>query len=141
MTKTPFTITTLREQLDSESDRGAALLAASFMTEALKRRLLEHFKHRKPGRELLDDANAPLAGMSAAAKACRALDLITAEQYRRLLVIRQVRNDFAHAWGALTFAAPGMHKSIGQLGYNADSLRNAFESAVIDLLADLGVDD
>ena len=141
MTSTPFTITTLREQLDIESDRGAALLGASFITEALKRRLLEHFKHRKPGRELLDDANAPLAGLSAAARACRALDLVTEEQYRRLLLIRQVRNDFAHTWSALAFSAPGMHKTIRQLGQDGESVREVFEQAVIELLSDLGVDE
>ena len=140
MSSEGFTITTLVEQLEAESDRGAALLAASFVNEALKRKLLKHFKHRKQGRELLDDANAPLAGFSAAAKACRALDLVTDEQYRRLLVMRQLRNDFAHAWGALQFSAPGMQKQVKALGVEAESLRKAFEQAVVDLLRDLDVD-
>lgn len=135
-----FSVTSLREQIDAESDRGAALLAAGFINEALRRKLLHHFRHRKQGRELLDDANAPLAGLSAAARACRALDLITEEQFRRLLLVRQLRNDFAHGWQALTFSAPGIRKTVNQLGVEAGSLRAAFEQAVFSLLEDLGVD-
>ncbi|MDX1442364.1 MAG: hypothetical protein R3270_01165 [Gammaproteobacteria bacterium] len=141
MSAAGFTITTLVDQLEAESDRGAALLAASFVNEALKRKLLAHFRHRKPGRELLDDANAPLAGFSAAAKACRALDLVTEEQYRRLLVLRQLRNDFAHAWDTLHFSTPGVQKQVKSLGVDAPSLRKAFEKTVIELLRDLGVDE
>lgn len=137
-TTDPFSITNLHEQLDMESDRGAALLAASFITEALQRRLLEHFTHAKPGRELIESSNAPLAGLSAAARACRALDLISEEQYRRLLLVRQIRNDFAHTWSTLTFSSPGMQKKVNSLGVEAESLRAAFETAVFRLLRELG---
>lgn len=131
----------LREQLAGESDRGAALLCANFVNEALKRRLAQHFGDSKPGRELLDDANAPLAGLSAAAKACHALGLVDDAQYRDLLQLRQLRNEFAHAWEPRSFDDPGMRRSLGSLAQPGKQARAAFIDATCRLLAELGVPD
>jgi DNA-binding MltR family transcriptional regulator len=128
-------------QVDAESDRGVALLAASFVNAALRNCLLDHFTHAKPGRELLDDSNGPLAGLSAAAKACRALDIITDSQYERILIIRTLRNDFAHSWQPLDFSMPGVRKTLRQFNMTAGSSRGLFIAAVSDLLRELGVMD
>lgn len=129
------------DQADAESDRGIALLAASFVNAALRQRLLAHFTHARPGRELLDDSNGPLAGLSAAAKTCRALDLITDSQYERILIIRSLRNDFAHSWQPLDFSLPGVRKTLRPFDVTTGPARTVFMAAVTELLRELGVAD
>ena len=98
------------EKFRAESDRGAALLAASYLDERLKQLLLDHVTSRKVGLELLDGPLAPLGSFSSRSKAAFALGLIDAVTYRQLNTLRNIRNEFGHSWEELDFSTTTVDK-------------------------------
>lgn len=133
------------EKFCAESDRGAALLAASYLDERLKFLLLEHFSSRKVGLELLDGPLAPLGSFSARSKAAFALGLVDAATYRQLNTLRNIRNEFGHTWEEMDFSSVAVEKlcrKLPWLGKPEDeawsSPRERFNQVVIRLLNTLG---
>lgn len=135
----------LVEKFRAESDRGAALLAASYLDERLKALLLEHFTSRKVGLELLDGPLAPLGSFSARSKAAFALGLLDAATYRQLNTLRNIRNEFGHNWEEMDFSTTTVEKlcrKLPWLGEPGDEAwtgpRERFDHVVISLLNTLG---
>lgn len=62
-------------ELNGETDRGAALVAASRLDEILKNILTSFLRRTKSSDDLLEGVNAPLGTFSARASACHALGL------------------------------------------------------------------
>jgi hypothetical protein len=82
--------------LNEESDRGAALIATSFIDELL-RRTIRSFLVECPATDLpLSGFNAPLGTFSARAAAVTALGLLHEAEARDIDRLRKVRNRFAH---------------------------------------------
>jgi len=100
----------LFEALSKESDRGVVLISASFLEEALEALLRARFSIRHPKSKSsinpLFDTFGPLYSFSAKVKICYATDLIGEWMYRDLEIVRNLRNNFAHSFGAAQFDLP-----------------------------------
>lgn len=87
---------TLLSAMGKESLRGRVLLACSFLDNWLAACIYNYLLDDKASRELLDGFNAPLSTFSSRIKACRALGLITKQEYSDLNKLRELRNFYAH---------------------------------------------
>jgi mannitol operon repressor len=92
----------LRE-LQAESDRGLALVGAALIDDRLRATLAAFFAETNTTDKLLEQPNAPLSTFSARTDACLALALIDQLEYSELVLIRKVRNEFAHQLHGTTF--------------------------------------
>jgi hypothetical protein len=96
------------KEVESQSDRGAAIVAASVIEELTKLiildRLIELSAERKEA--LFDRMNAPLSSFSAKIELAFALGVIANELRLTLHLIRDIRNKFAHRIESLTFDHP-----------------------------------
>ncbi len=93
-----------------ESDRGAAILAGSFVEHALGLFLRSKTRDPKLADELFG-ALGPLSSFSQRTAIAYAFRFISKRRYRDLELIRRVRNHFAHHPLDATFAA----SEVGQL--------------------------
>jgi DNA-binding MltR family transcriptional regulator len=95
------------DELQEESDRGAAIIAATFL-DAQLRELLSRFliDERKVVDDLLgtdEMADRPLSSFSSRIKAAYCMGLISQSMYYDLEKIRRIRNKFAHEMHGYTF--------------------------------------
>jgi DNA-binding MltR family transcriptional regulator len=84
------------EALNKESDRGAALIAATMIDDLLGRCIRAFLVEHEEVERLLDGFNAPLGTFSARGLAALALGVISEEEYRECERLRKIRNVFAH---------------------------------------------
>jgi len=82
--------------LRQESERGQVLISAGFLEKQLKDVLLGFMIDNPQTRGLVEGANAPLGTFDARIEACYALGLITEDEHNDLILIRRIRNEFAH---------------------------------------------
>jgi hypothetical protein len=95
------------EELQAESDRGAALIGAAYLDTALKSLLEASLGGGKADVEkLLSAPNAPLGTFSSRIAIAHATGFIGPNYYRALESIREIRNAFAHFRRTLTFEDP-----------------------------------
>ncbi|HVG34405.1 MAG TPA: MltR family transcriptional regulator [Pyrinomonadaceae bacterium] len=132
------------QEFNNESDRGAALVAASLLDERLKGILQAFFLDSNVSNELLNGANAPLGTFSSRISAAYALGLIQKNEFDELNFIRKIRNEFGHKWKDVNFNnAPitDLCRNLPWLGPSdtgeENKPRNRFNFAVIVLLTDL----
>lgn len=93
-------------ELQRETDRGLPLVGAALIDEKLLRTLEAFFvKSGKCAERLLNSGNAPLSTFSARADACHALGLIDDFEYSEIVLIRKIRNEFAHSKHGTSFAS------------------------------------
>jgi DNA-binding MltR family transcriptional regulator len=86
----------LIEEMAEQTDRGAAIVAAAWVEEAMSA-AIESFLHSDTKAwQRLFEGNGPLATMSAKIDLARLLGLITETIRSDLHIIRDVRNEFAH---------------------------------------------
>ena len=101
-------IRSVLEELKKQTDRGAGIIAASVTEELLavviQERLLPLNSDLRQA--LFERMNAPLSTMSAKINLGRALGLYSDVGAKRLHMLREVRNRFAHRIEALTFDHP-----------------------------------
>jgi mannitol operon repressor len=123
-------------EFKAETDRGAALVGAALIDNRLERLLRSHFIDSEMAEKLLSKT-APLGTFSARIDSCYALGLITEVEYRECVLIRRVRNDFAHELHGLTFASPHIANRCRELKAWAYDLwgspRQRFMNSVITL--------
>jgi DNA-binding MltR family transcriptional regulator len=84
------------ELLDKESDRGKVLISCGFLEERLKRILLAFMLENSQAQKLVEGANAPLGTFAARTTACFVFGLISEDEHHDLILLRRIRNDFAH---------------------------------------------
>jgi len=112
----------------SESDRGAALVAAAMIDEALKslltKRLLPPYKK---DRNLLG-RDRPLSSFSARIDAAFQMGLISRYLARDLNLIRSIRNEFAHHPFECTFESPKVKNWVKVLEEGSDYNRRQPET-------------
>ena len=82
--------------LAKESERGQVLISTGFLEQQLRDVLIAHMIAVSQAPELVDGANAPLGTLSARTSACFVLGLISEDEHHDLVLIRRIRNDFAH---------------------------------------------
>jgi mannitol operon repressor len=84
------------EELNKESDRGAALVSAAMLDDMLEKIILAFLIDSKDTKKLLSGLNAPLGTLSARIIAAYSLGLISEGEYDECNWLRLVRNEFAH---------------------------------------------
>jgi len=84
------------DELNRESPRGKVLISAGFLEEQLRKILLAFMVEKGEADDLVEGKNAPLASFAARTSACYVLGLISEREHHDLVLIRRIRNDFAH---------------------------------------------
>ncbi|MDP3551612.1 MAG: hypothetical protein Q8R81_14625 [Novosphingobium sp.] len=82
--------------LNSESPRGAVLVAASFIETRLLKIIQAFLIEGKPKEQILNGFNAPIGSLSAKIALAAALGLISERERRECDLLRRIRNKFAH---------------------------------------------
>lgn len=99
------------DELQSESDRATATLAATYLDAQLRRLLAEFLvDDRAAIEELLDRPYAPLGTFASRISAAYFLGLIGPKHRRDLLRIKSIRNAFAHGRHGVKFSTPGIQE-------------------------------
>jgi hypothetical protein len=93
------------QELQSESDRGAALVGAAFLDEHL-RLVLERFfiDDKRKVNNLLSHPERPLGSFGARISIAYCLGMMPKNVYHDLNLIKDIRNGFAHHLHGLSFA-------------------------------------
>ncbi|UZE46996.1 transcriptional regulator [Rhodopseudomonas sp. P2A-2r] len=86
-------------ELNTETDRGIALVLTSFLDKILGEVLCAFFIDNEATKLLLVGFNAPLGTFNSRVAACHALGLISDDEAGRINIMRKVRNEFAHEIG------------------------------------------
>jgi mannitol operon repressor len=85
----------LRNEINQETDRGAALFSASLLDEALQSILSNFFVDSAASKKLFKYPDS-LSTFSARQNLCLALGLISKVEFDECTIIRSIRNKFAH---------------------------------------------
>jgi len=122
----------LARKLSLESDRGCVLVAAAAIEEEMVRLLKAHFTAQSAP----DDTSGisdwllaarpipPLQSFWVKASLCRVLGLVSAEVYKQLEVLRDIRNAFAHISEPVEITAAEANNFIGSAAWEVE-LRDA----------------
>ncbi len=107
-----------RQTLSKETDRGCALMAASFLENEIERLLKDKFIGTASFIDLLFEFNGPLGTFSSKIKICYGVGLISKEIMNDLDLIRKIRNDFGHNYKPIDFNTPAIKSRIDNLKQN-----------------------
>jgi mannitol operon repressor len=129
------------QELQSESDRGLALVGAAVIDDKLRETPGAFFVQGAEGSRLLEGGTAPLSTFSARTDACLALGLIDAFEHAEVSLLRKVRNEFAHGLHGTTFRSEPIRGYCSALrsnlpegaGHPTDEPRFRFINAVVSL--------
>ena len=131
-------------EFSKESDRGAALMAASMLDERLQDILAAFFIESKASDDLLSGFNAPLGTFASRASAAFVLGLIQENEFLEITVIRKIRNEFGHDWKPIPYESGPVADLcarlpwLGPKEYEATATNRArFNTGVAMLLVDL----
>lgn len=98
------------ETLMRESDRGCAIFGAAILHDDLETLFRSFFRRDDWSRKRVVDplfrGYAPLATFSARIQLAHAMRLIPTGTYKKIEIVRRLRNDFAHESGAIDFQDP-----------------------------------
>ena len=103
----------------SESDRGAAILAGSFVEHVLGLYLKFRIRDKKIAAELFAPLG-PLSNLDQRIAIAYAFDLISEAQYQDLALIRRIRNQFAHHPLETTFNTNEIKQLVSQVSTFSD---------------------
>jgi DNA-binding MltR family transcriptional regulator len=128
---------------NKESDRGAALIAASFLDNSLKEIIEAFLIESKSSKELIDGFNAPIGTFSSRINLANSLGLLMEDEYSLLHSLRKIRNEFGHEWDEVTFESRSIKNKIQNLQwYGPEDItertnKAKFNFAVVKLLTNL----
>ena len=107
----------IQEEISNQTDRGAAILAGSILSEFLGRKILEKFTPTSNRRLVkLFEGFGPLASFSARIEIGYSIGAIDDDDtYHDLLVIKDIRNEFAHSIAPMTFQSDQIVKLVKKL--------------------------
>ncbi|WP_200286722.1 MltR family transcriptional regulator [Pantoea ananatis] len=130
------------KEFNQESDRGAALLAASMLDESLQKIIESCLISNSSAKQLISGFNAPLGTFSARLKAAHALGLIMDHEFNEIDLIRKIRNEFGHGWMDVSFESQKIKNSLDKLPWLGpndvmQSPKSKFSFAVSIILMDL----
>jgi hypothetical protein len=123
-----------------ESDRGCALIAASYLDVSLERALRNRLVDLHSVQEELFGRARPLASFSAKIDLAALVGVIDLVAHRELHLIRRIRNDFGHLPVRTTFATLAIRSRCNELQYrlvNKLPPRRAFEYSSMMLLGQI----
>lgn len=133
--------TKFRTALITESDRGCALFAASYLDKALEELLEACMVQHKKMREELFTGQSPLSTFSSKIKMAYYLGKIAESERRDLETIRSIRNEFAHDPEKLTFENQSIKARCNNLKHSwrekSAAPRTKFNATVTAILLNL----
>jgi DNA-binding MltR family transcriptional regulator len=134
------TVIAVREELSKETDRGCALMAASFLDYEIESLLRSKLVGNKKHLDSLFDFNGPLGSFSARIKMAYSIGLISKEIMADLDIIRKIRNEFGHKYEPISFESRLINSQIANLKHtfhNAAEVkpRTVFNNTVTLILA------
>lgn len=107
LTPTPEEVAQLFPLMDSESDRGCALVAGCFLETAVQMSIESNLIEEKAVvNAVFEGATAPASSFSAKIKIASALGMFGPVTAQRIGVVKDIRNAFAHALSPLYFDHP-----------------------------------
>lgn len=144
-------ILTVLEELKKQTDRGAAIVAASVAEELLAVVIQERLLplNSEIRKSLFDRPNAPLSSFSAKIDLGYALGLFSDSAMKHLHILRECRNRFAHRIEPLNFDHPSITEVLSKIGEselrnvaktNRDLYEGLFRTIAIILIAECNQD-
>jgi DNA-binding MltR family transcriptional regulator len=128
-----------RQSLTNETDRGCALMAASYLEAELEKLLRKFLVDNDKIKDELFGHSHPLGSFSAKIDIAYLLGLIGPKIQRDLHLIRKIRNDFGHVAAPISFTDQAMSSRCRELHHDAlgsDNLpRRKFTRVVLGVLA------
>ena len=104
------------DELQSESARGAAILASVWIEDLIERKLRVHFaKGNSETRRKLFDLGGPVSAFSSKILVAHALGWIDSEIFHDINLVRKIRNVFAHEVHGTGFDYPTVSRLIDKL--------------------------
>ncbi len=102
------------DEIEKQTDRGAAIIAAAVIEDVLERLITARFVElpSKRKKALFDQSNGPLSSLSSKIELGFALGLFNEERRGSLHLIREVRNTFAHTMDPISFEDPRISKIV-----------------------------
>jgi hypothetical protein len=134
--KDPIDPTSLRDfyvSLDSESDRGLAILVFALAEDALKETYLNVLNPKAAPRRLFS-VTGPLASAGMRIQMAFALNWITEPTYRDLRAMQRIRNCFAHTRTAVNFDDHTIAPLVAQMRPAEHALYTSAPSSADDLI-------
>ncbi len=107
-----------RLHLDTETDRGCALMTAAFLEEQLKGLLEKTLVHDSEVFKDLFSGTGGLATFSSKINLCYLMGLIAPSVQRDLHLIRKIRNEFAHSMQIIDFNHSSIASRCRELQHN-----------------------
>lgn len=120
--------TAFLDELNKESERGAALIAGAMLDDLLERSIRSFLLDHEEVVRLLKGFNAPLGTLSARALVAFALGVISEREYRECERLRKIRNVFAHNVHA-SFSDQNVKDMCANLDYSAKDYENVVVGA------------
>ena len=103
------------DELRSESDRGATILAGVWIDNLLERKLLTLFAEgNSDARRKLFDQNGALSAFSSKILAAYCLGWIDSDIFHDINLVRKIRNAFAHELHDIDLESPNIRRLIDQ---------------------------
>jgi len=109
------------EELISESDRGSVIVGAAILEKELTRVIESEFKKNGLSRRYIlkaFDGNGPLGNLSARIQIARGFGLIGDTAFKDLMVVRKIRNEFAHSDSHCSFGDEVVRKQVDSLEFS-----------------------
>jgi len=125
-----------RTELESESDRGAALLASSHLENMLVQLLRKKLIGTKKEQKSIFDYSGPLGTFSSLNMMCRALGLLTMETCNNIDIVRNIRNKFGHSPFNISFESSQVSSLMSNFRNEENaklSNRVRFQNIVLDI--------
>ena len=91
------------DEVFNQTDRASAIVSCSLLDELLERTIRGHLLDSDSVRHHLFSGPAPLSTMSAKTNMAYHLGLISKAIFEDLIIIRRVRNEFAHSFEPVNF--------------------------------------
>lgn len=135
-------VLTFRSTLNEETDRGCALMAASFLENELSDLLKKKLVGTKTQLDSLFEFNGPLGTFSSKIKICYSLGFISKTVMDDLDLIRKIRNEFGHDYNPIDFSTEAIKNRISNLKSHffepgEVSPRFTFTNSVVGILGTL----
>jgi DNA-binding MltR family transcriptional regulator len=131
-------VAAFRSSLSAETDRGCALMAASYLESQLEQLVKAHLVPGSKVVSALFENSGPLGTFSARVDLAFALGLLDVNTHRELHLVRRIRNEFGHSYDPISFQTERIMNRCNELKRiprDSERPRHVFTRTVMGLLA------
>ncbi|AEJ01072.1 hypothetical protein Nit79A3_1228 [Nitrosomonas sp. Is79A3] len=119
----------LHIELEKDTDRSVAIVAAALVDDVLKELLARKLlPHKDKENCIFSKPGSPIGSFSSRINAAYQLGLISSLMYRDLQLLRKIRNEFAHEPFALSFDDPSIKSKVIELDKKSDYINRNSEA-------------